>query len=63
MDYDLGVNYKSQVEYSGLLGYNWDHTYNKRLIENTGGSVTYTDGKLGKYTFLKNPDGSYEYMN
>jgi hypothetical protein len=25
--------------------------------------VTYTDGKLGKYTFLKNPDGSYEYMN
>jgi RHS repeat-associated protein len=63
MNYDLGVSYKSQVEYSGPLGYNWDHTYNKRLIENTGGSVTYTDGKLGKYTFLKNPDGSYEYMN
>lgn len=24
--------------------------------------MTYTDGKLGKYTFLKNSDGSYEYM-
>lgn len=63
MDYDLSVNYKSQLEYNWPLGYNWDHTYNKRLVENTWGSMTYSDGKLGKYTFQKNPGGSYEYMN
>ncbi len=62
LDYDLGISYKSQVEYQSVLGYNWDHTYNKQLIENSGGTVTYTDGKLGKYTFLNNTDGSYEYM-
>ena len=53
LDYDLGISYQSQVEYSGSLGYNWDHSYNKQLIENPDGSVTYSDGKLAKYTFVK----------
>lgn len=52
IDYDVNLSYKSQVEYNGVLGYNWDHNYNKRLVVNTGGSVTYIDGKLGKYTFF-----------
>ena len=49
----MNLSYKSQVEYNGVLGYNWDHNYNKRLVVNTGGSVTYIDGKLGKYTFFQ----------
>jgi hypothetical protein len=35
MDYDMSLSYKSQVEYNGSLGYNWDHSYNKKLIVNT----------------------------
>lgn len=53
IDYNLDISYRSQVEYNGILGYNWDHSYNKQLIKNTDGSVTYSDGKIAKYTFVQ----------
>jgi len=42
--------------YSAVVGNNWEHNYNKRVQENTGGIVTYYDGKFGQYVFV--PSGS-----
>lgn len=57
LDYELALQYRSRSVYDGPVGQNWDHNYNKKLVENTGGSVTYYDGKLGKYTFVTSGSG------
>ncbi|MCP4143020.1 MAG: hypothetical protein GY755_22480, partial [Chloroflexi bacterium] len=43
-DFLLARTYHSQSLYSGVLGWGWDHNYNKRLLEMYGGDVIYYDG-------------------
>ena len=57
LDYDFTLQYRSRSVYDWPVGQNWDHNYNKKLVENTGGSVTYYDGKFGKYTFVVSGSG------
>ncbi|MBU4405659.1 MAG: Ig-like domain-containing protein [Candidatus Aminicenantes bacterium] len=37
--------YKSQSIYSGPLGWNWDHAYNRRLLELPAGDILYFNGQ------------------
>ncbi len=43
-DFAFTRTYRSQGIYSGVLGWGWDHNYNKRLLEMHGGDVMYYDG-------------------
>ncbi|MCG2811866.1 MAG: DUF6531 domain-containing protein [Candidatus Aminicenantes bacterium] len=43
-DFDFHRVYKSRVIYSGPLGWNWDHTYNRRLLELPAGDILYFNG-------------------
>ncbi|MCP4149111.1 MAG: hypothetical protein GY757_15290, partial [bacterium] len=43
-DFLLARTYRSQSLYSGVLGWGWDHNYNKRLLEMYGGDIIYYDG-------------------
>ncbi|MCP4157168.1 MAG: RHS repeat protein, partial [bacterium] len=40
----LARSYHSQSLYSGVLGWGWDHNYNKRLLEMYGGDIIYYNG-------------------
>jgi hypothetical protein len=35
LDYSLALQYRSRAAYDGPVGHNWDHNYNKKLVENT----------------------------
>ncbi|NIN34178.1 MAG: hypothetical protein GTO60_03360, partial [Gammaproteobacteria bacterium] len=43
-DFAFIRTYRSQGIYSGVLGWGWDHNYNKRLLEMPGGDILYFDG-------------------
>ncbi|MCP4148614.1 MAG: RHS repeat protein, partial [bacterium] len=43
-DFLFARSYHSQSLYSGVLGWGWDHNFNKRLLEMYGGDVIYYDG-------------------
>ncbi|MFA5186503.1 MAG: RHS repeat-associated core domain-containing protein [Patescibacteria group bacterium] len=32
IDFEFNRTYRSRIEYDGPMGYNWDHSYNKRLV-------------------------------
>lgn len=35
LDYELALQYRSRSVYDGPVGQNWDHNYNKKLVENS----------------------------
>jgi hypothetical protein len=35
LDYTLDIRYRSRATYDGMIGHNWDHNYNKKLVENS----------------------------
>jgi len=43
-DFVFKRTYRSQCIYSGVLGWGWDHNYNRRLLELPGGDLIYYDG-------------------
>jgi hypothetical protein len=43
-DFAFQRTYRSQAIYSGVLGWGWDHIYNKRLLQMYNGDVIYYDG-------------------
>ncbi|MFC2146617.1 DUF6531 domain-containing protein, partial [Acidobacteriota bacterium] len=43
-DFVFARTYRSQAIYSGVLGWGWDHNYNKRLLELHSGDILYYDG-------------------
>ncbi len=47
---------RSQAIYSGVLGWGWDHNYNKRLLEFPNGDIIYYDGtgRRERFKALKN---------
>jgi len=53
--------YRSQFNYNGTLGYNWDHAYNKRLQTrfNQNQDVRLCNGFARLDTYLRKADGSY----
>lgn len=65
LDYRFEREYRSQIEYDGPLGFNWDHNYNMRLNQELDGGGTPTGNMflvtgLGRKEFyVKNPDGSF----
>lgn len=62
LPYSLDLTYRSQTYANGPVGIDWDHGYDVFLRENTDGSVTYLDGKLGMYTFAKGADGTFDFL-
>ncbi|HUW14896.1 MAG TPA: DUF6531 domain-containing protein, partial [Anaerolineae bacterium] len=45
LDYVLSLEYHSQLVYSGPVGWGWDHSYDRRLVPASGGSLTHlTEG-------------------
>jgi YD repeat-containing protein len=53
-DFELRRKYESQSVYSGPLGWNWDHNYNKRLLELPNGDLLYLDGTGRKERYRAN---------
>jgi len=74
LNFTLTRTYKSQIDYNGPLGHNWDHIYNKRLIKDStttagfniirqngrGRSDIYSAGGGGSYT---SPPGFFNRLN
>ncbi len=61
LGYNFSIKYRSQVSFTGSLGYNWTHTYDRKLYQNADASVTYQDGDGAMHTFKPSSDG-YEYL-
>jgi hypothetical protein len=57
MDFAFQRTYRSQVIYSGVLGWGWDHIYNKRLLQMYSGDVIYYDGTGRKERFKAEKKG------
>jgi RHS repeat-associated protein len=57
-DFDFHRVYKSQSIFSGPLGWNWDHAYNRRLLELPTGDVLYFNGmgRRERYVAVKYGD-------
>ncbi|MCP4116569.1 MAG: hypothetical protein GY737_14380, partial [Desulfobacteraceae bacterium] len=47
--------YRSQAIYSGVLGWGWDHSYNRRLVELPAGDIIYFggSGRRERYKAIK----------
>ncbi|MBI4436635.1 MAG: hypothetical protein HY590_04405 [Candidatus Omnitrophica bacterium] len=62
-NYKFTRSYKSQLNYNGVLGYNWNHNYNTRLQQETPGSSTsnifVVDGAQRRDRYVRNGDGTY----
>jgi RHS repeat-associated protein len=56
-DFVFQRTYRSQALYSGVLGWNWDHNYNKRLLEWTNGDVIYYAGSGRRERFVYGTQG------
>jgi RHS repeat-associated protein len=56
-------HYDSQSVYSGVLGWGWDHNYNRRVVELYNGDVLYFggNGRRERYTLKKTDGLSTEY--
>ncbi|MFW9875916.1 MAG: DUF6531 domain-containing protein, partial [Candidatus Thorarchaeota archaeon] len=52
-DFVFKRTYRSQVMYSGVLGWGWGHNYNRRLLELPGGDILYFDGTGRRERFVK----------
>jgi hypothetical protein len=71
-DVDLGIpgrgfdfvfqrTYRSQAIYSSVLGWGWDHNYNKRLLELYNGDIIYYDGTGRRERYKKDKStGNYQ---
>ncbi len=55
-DFVFKRTYRSRVLYPGVMGWGWDHNYNRRLLELPGGDVIYFDGtgRRERFTFADN---------
>ncbi|MCP4217762.1 MAG: hypothetical protein GY765_24185, partial [bacterium] len=69
-DFAFRRYYDSQSIYSGPMGWGWDHSFNKRLVELYSGDILYFDGqgrrdrykaikKNGQITGYKSPTGYF----
>ncbi len=61
--FEFTLTNKTRATYDGPVGFGWDHNNNIFLREETDGSVTYYDGKLGVSPFPKNTDGTFARNN
>ena len=60
-DFVFQRTYRSQAIYSSVLGWGWDHNYNKRLLELYNGDIIYYDGSGRRERFKKDPEtGKYQ---
>ncbi|MDO8526089.1 MAG: RHS repeat-associated core domain-containing protein, partial [Deltaproteobacteria bacterium] len=57
-DYQFTRTYRSRVDFEGPLGFNWDHNYNKRLVEMEGGNIRRFDGDA-RFDDYKLVEGKY----
>ena len=57
-DFVFARTYRSQAVYSGVIGWGWDHNYNRRLLEMDNGDILYYDGtgRVERYK-AKNTEG------
>ncbi len=63
-DFAFSRTYRSQVDYSGPIGWSWDHNYNKRLVELPGGAMIYYDGSGRRERFdVDGTRGAYKAPN
>jgi YD repeat-containing protein len=58
MDFVFQRTYRSQIIYSGVLGWGWDHNYNKRMLELYSGDIIYYDGSGRKERFKAEKKGN-----
>ncbi|MCK4763159.1 MAG: RHS repeat protein, partial [Candidatus Aminicenantes bacterium] len=56
-DFAFRRTYRSQVVYSGVLGWGWDHTYNRRILKMPGGDLLYYDGSGRRERFKAKKSG------
>ncbi|MCK4764891.1 MAG: RHS repeat protein, partial [Candidatus Aminicenantes bacterium] len=56
-DFVFRRTYRSQVVYSGVLGWGWDHTYNRRILKMPGGDLLYYDGSGRRERFKAKKSG------
>ena len=59
LDFVFRRTYRNQAVYSGPLGVNWDHSYNIRLREATGGDLVLAGGDLRQQRYTLHPDQGY----
>lgn len=59
MDFEFTRTYRSRITFDGPLGFNWDHNYNKRLIQRSDGNVARFDGEARFDIYVKNANGSF----
>lgn len=60
LPYEFSLSYRSQAYANGVAGMGWAHDYEISIRKNADGSATYSDGKLGAYTFAPGASsGSY----
>jgi RHS repeat-associated protein len=60
-DFVFARTYRSQAIYSGVLGWGWDHNYNKRLVELYSGDIIYYDGSGRRERYKKDQNtGKYQ---
>ena len=54
--------YRSKIIFNGVLGHNWDFSYNKRLIlpEASEGDILLSNGFARVDRYMQNADGSFE---
>lgn len=59
IDFEFRRKYESQSIYSGVIGFGWEHNYNKRLLELPNGDILYFDGsgRRERYRVKKSADG------
>lgn len=60
MDFAFTRTYRSRIQYNGVIGCNWDHSYNQRLTIHDDGDVTWYDGEGRGDLFEKTVSGDYE---
>ncbi len=48
LDYVFRLNYHSQLIYDGSLGWGWEHTYDRRIVPASGGSLALKEG-VGRF--------------
>ncbi len=51
LPFTIDVNYRSQIDYDGIIGHNWSYNYDLQLTKNPDGTVTYANGINGSHTF------------